>query len=234
MAIRKVILRDGREDTEAGWGKPQRRRVMSEGEAYVVTKILEDNIEYGTGVGAATSGMRRARPGRPTITRTRGSPGSRRTLTTSSGSAIRRAEIPMESVHGISVSGGSFPADIWRRYMSSAIGQLEPEEFPEPEDEPEWTDFERGQYARSFGSYDDGSDVTPTTETTETTAPAETAPAETVPDAPPASRPAPPPPPVTTAPPPPPLPTAPPPPPPSEPPPPTEPPPPPPPPTDPG
>ncbi len=52
MAIRKVILRDGREDTDAGWGKPQRRRVMSEGEAYVVTKILEENMQYGTGTGS--------------------------------------------------------------------------------------------------------------------------------------------------------------------------------------
>ena len=42
-------------------------------------------------------------------------------------------------------------------------------EFPEPKDEPEWKDFERGQYARSFGYYDDGSsdDVAPTTESTE-------------------------------------------------------------------
>ena len=38
----------------------------------------------------------------------------------------------MTSVHGIPVTGGSFPAQIWRLFMSSAIGQLEPVEFPEP------------------------------------------------------------------------------------------------------
>ena len=51
MAIRKVVLPDG-EDTNAGWGKPKRKRVISDGVASTVTKILEENIDYGTGVGA--------------------------------------------------------------------------------------------------------------------------------------------------------------------------------------
>jgi membrane peptidoglycan carboxypeptidase len=109
----------------------------------------------------------------------------------------------MTSVHGISVAGGTFPAQIWRLFMSSAIGQLEPEEFAEPTDWPEWVEFERGQYARSFGYYDDGSsDYTPpaTTEEEETDNGAAPAPTDSVPDAPPASRPAPKPKPVTPAP----------------------------------
>ena len=51
MAIRKVVLPDG-EDTDAGWGKPKRKRVISDGVAYTVTRILEENIRYGTGAGA--------------------------------------------------------------------------------------------------------------------------------------------------------------------------------------
>ena len=52
-------------------------------------------------------------------------------------------------------------------------------DFPEPTQEPEWKDFERGQYARSFGYYSDPNDVAPaTTEETTTTAPEETPPAE--------------------------------------------------------
>ena len=51
MAIRKVILPDG-EDTTAGWGKPKRTRVISDGVADTVTRILEENVDYGTGVGA--------------------------------------------------------------------------------------------------------------------------------------------------------------------------------------
>jgi membrane peptidoglycan carboxypeptidase len=107
-------------------------------------------------------------------------------------------------VHGIRVTGGSFPAQIWRLFMDSAIGQLEDVDFPEPKDWPEWTDFERGQYARSFGYYprsDDGGDD----DEPATTEEAETTTADTTPLAPPAGKPAPPPkPPATTAPPPPP------------------------------
>src|SRR5688500_18787723 len=136
----------------------------------------------------------------------------------------------MTSVHGIPVTGGSFPAQIWRLFMSSAIGQLEPESFPEPVDWPEWTTFERGQYARSFGYYSDDSDdsdyVAPAPETTaEATTAADTTPAPSPKPKPqPKPKPKPPvtPPPPTTEPPPPPPTTEPPPPPPTtEPPPPT-------------
>ena len=33
----------------------------------------------------------------------------------------REAQVPMTSVHGIAVTGGSFPATIWREYMTTAI-----------------------------------------------------------------------------------------------------------------
>ena len=52
MAIRKVVLENGKEDTQAGWGVPKRKRVLSEGTAAVVTEILEDNMRYGTGTRA--------------------------------------------------------------------------------------------------------------------------------------------------------------------------------------
>ena len=61
-------------------GGARRRRVMSEGEAYVVTKILEENVQYGTGTGAALRyGRPPARRGPRTTTPTRGSPGTRPT-----------------------------------------------------------------------------------------------------------------------------------------------------------
>ena len=39
----------------------------------------------------------------------------------------------MESVHGIAVSGGSFPAEIWRLFMEPALEGTEPAAFPEPD-----------------------------------------------------------------------------------------------------
>ena len=155
MAIRKVILPDG-EDKSAGWGKPKRKRVISDGVAYTVTRILEENIDYGTGVGADYGQPAAGKTGTTEEWSDAWFCGYTPRLGTTVWVGYPRAKISMESVHGIPVTGGSFPAQIWRLFMSSAIGQLEPEEFPEPKDEPEWKDFERGQYARSFGYYDDG------------------------------------------------------------------------------
>ena len=182
MAIRKVILPDG-EDKSAGWGKPKRKRVISDGVAYTVTRILEENIDYGTGVGADYGQPAAGKTGTTEEWSDAWFCGYTPRLGTTVWVGYPRAKIPMTSVHGIPVTGGSFPAQIWRLFMSSAIGQLEPEEFPEPKDEPEWKDFERGQYARSFGYYDDGSsdDAAP-----DRRRPTESTPAETVPDAPPA------------------------------------------------
>ena len=53
MAIRRVVLDDGTVDTQAGWGVPKRRRAISEGTAAMVTRILEQNVQSGTGTRAA-------------------------------------------------------------------------------------------------------------------------------------------------------------------------------------
>jgi penicillin-binding protein 1A len=211
MAIRKVILPDG-EDTSAGWGKPKRKRVISDGVAYTVTRILEQNMDYGTGVGANYGHPAAGKTGTTEEWSDAWFCGYTPRLGTTVWVGYPKAKIPMTSVHGISVTGGSFPAQIWRLFMSSAIGQLEPESFPEPVDWPEWTTFERGQYARSFGYYSDDSDDSdyvapapaPAPETTaEATTAADTTPA---PSPKPKPKPKPPvtPPPPTTAPPPPP------------------------------
>ena len=38
MAIKKVVLPSGKVDTDAGWGKPKRKRVFRDGVAYEVTQ----------------------------------------------------------------------------------------------------------------------------------------------------------------------------------------------------
>jgi penicillin-binding protein 1A len=187
MAIRKVVLPTG-EDTSSGWGKPKRKRVISDGVAYTVTQILEENIDYGTGTGADYGHPAAGKTGTTEEHSDAWFCGYTPRLGTTVWVGYPRGKIPMESVHGISVAGGTFPAQIWRLFMSSAIGQLEPEDFPEPTDWPEWVDFERGQYARSFGYYDSGSNYEAPAEEEETETETQ---AETTPDAPPASRPAP-------------------------------------------
>ncbi len=195
MAIRKVVLPDG-EDTSAGWGKPKRERVISAGVAYTVTKILEQNVQYGTGTAANYGHPAAGKTGTTEEHSDAWFCGYTPRLETTVWVGYPKGKVPMLNVHGIRVSGGSFPAQIWRLFMSSAIGQLEPVDFTEPDELPEWTTFERGQYARSFGYYRDEY-VAPE----ETTAETETQPASTAPAPAPAPAPKPP---ATTAPPPPP------------------------------
>ena len=52
MAITKVVLPNGKADTSANWGKPQRERVIPDWVASTVTQVLEQNMLYGTGRGA--------------------------------------------------------------------------------------------------------------------------------------------------------------------------------------
>ena len=69
-------------DKKAGWGEPERKRVLSHGVAYEVTKILEENVQSGTGVGAYF--------GRPAAGKTGTTDESRRRLVLRLHAAARR------------------------------------------------------------------------------------------------------------------------------------------------
>jgi penicillin-binding protein 1A len=219
MSIRKVVLPGDRVDAKAGWGKKKCRRVISPGAAYTVTQILEQNVQYGTGTAAAFGHPAAGKTGTTDNHADAWFCGYTPRLQTTVWVGYPKGEIPMENVHGISVAGGTFPAEIWRRFMSAAIGHLEPVEFEVPDELPEWRSFEQGQYASSYGYYDDDDedyDETPatTTESSETLTTRTSAPANTTPRATPRPAPSrpkqptptptptpPPPPPPTTSPP---------------------------------
>ena len=172
MAIRRVILKNGLEDTQNGWGVPKRVRATSEGTAAIVTRILEQNIQQGTGT--------RANIGRPAAGKTGTNDehadawfaGYTPDLATTVWVGYTAGEIPMESVHGIAVTGGSFPAEIWRLFMEPALEKLEPTPFVEPDQWPQWIPFTRGQYALAYDPY--ATETTETEETTEETTDGET------------------------------------------------------------
>ncbi|HEV3479657.1 MAG TPA: PBP1A family penicillin-binding protein [Gaiellaceae bacterium] len=158
MAIRKVVLPGGAVDTDSGWGKPQRRRVVADWVADEVTEILEDNMTQGTGTGASVF-FNRPAAGKTGTTDDHTDAwfcGYTPHLSTTVWVGYPQAQIPMENVHGISVAGGTFPATIWNLFMRSAIGRAEPVAFPEPRSEPEWRPFDSGQYANDY--YDDDDD----------------------------------------------------------------------------
>jgi penicillin-binding protein 1A len=168
MAIRKVVLADGRDDTDAGWGRPKRHRAISEGVAAIVTRILEENVQSGTGTRAAFGRPAAGKTGTNEEHADAWFAGYTPELATTVWVGYTRAEIPMLNVHGIAVVGGTFPAEIWRLFMEPTLDRTDPESFPEPSSWPTWKPFTRGKYALTYDpSY---SRTTTTTSTEETTA----------------------------------------------------------------
>ena len=146
MAIRRVVLASGRVDSGAGWGKPKRERVLTDGVAYEVTRILEQNMLAGTGTGAYF--------GRPAAGKTGTTDnfadawfcGYTPNLATAVWVGYPNAQIEMTNVHGIRVAGGTFPADIWNLFMSAALEPTPVVDFPAPLEGVDWQPF-KGQYA---------------------------------------------------------------------------------------
>ena len=168
MAIRRVVLANGKEDRDAGWGVPRRRRAISEGGAAIVTRILEQNMQSGTGTRAAFGRPAAGKTGTNEEHKDAWFAGYTPDLATTVWMGYTKAEIPMESVHGIAVSGGSFPAEIWRLFMEPSLDAIEPTVFPEPSVWPEWQTFTRGKYALTYDPSYTPSTTTEETETTET------------------------------------------------------------------
>jgi penicillin-binding protein 1A len=150
-AIRKVVLPNGSVDTRAT--TPKRKRVVSDGVAAVVTKILEENVRYGTGTRAALDRPAAGKTGTTTDNADAWFVGYVPQLDTAVWVGYPGGEIPMQSVHGIAVSGGSFPAEIWKLYMQQALDKTQVVDFPEPRQWPTWKPFHRGPYALSYDPY---------------------------------------------------------------------------------
>ncbi|HKY25581.1 MAG TPA: transglycosylase domain-containing protein [Gaiella sp.] len=151
-AIRKVIFPNGKPD--ARWATRHRRtRVIPDGVAGVVTGILEDNVRYGTGTRAALSRPVAGKTGTTDEHADAWFVGYTPGLATAVWMGYTRGEIPMRSVHGISVSGGSFPAEIWRRFMEPALAGRPARDFPEPRRPVSFSTWERGPTALSYDPY---------------------------------------------------------------------------------
>jgi penicillin-binding protein 1A len=168
MAITKVVLPNGKADRSAHWGAPQRERVVPDWVASTVTQVLEQNMLYGTGRGAHVANHTDAgKTGTTDNYADAWFSGYTPRLEASIWIGYPSAEIPMLNVHGIAVSGPTFPAQIWHLYMDTAIGSRPDVPFPAPRTQPVWTSW-RGQYQYS-GSY--GYSTTPAPAGTTTSAP---------------------------------------------------------------
>jgi penicillin-binding protein 1A len=145
VAIRRVEFPGGRIE-RPGRGEP--RRVVSEPVAYEVTRLLHDNITGGTGTAAYTGC-----PGQAGKTGTTDNytdawfAGYQPNLATVVWVGYPESnEIEMSSVHGLTVFGGTFPAEIWHALYAG--GEVPCEEFQKPEAEISWAPF-FGQFTAS-------------------------------------------------------------------------------------
>ena len=145
MAIRKVVLPNGKVDIGADWGKPKRKRVFSDGVAYTVNQILRQNVLAGTGTGANPGFFAAGKTGTTDDHGDAWFAGITTNASTVVWVGYPNAQISMSSVHGITVAGGTFPATIWGLFMRAAFGRNPPGEWPLPKDPVVWQPF-RGQY----------------------------------------------------------------------------------------
>ena len=130
-AIRRVVFRGGRVD--AGWGRSQRTRVVPDWVAATVTRVLEENMLHGTGVGAHVPG--RVDAGKTGTTDDYADAwfcGYTPSLEATIWIGYPRAEIPMLDVHGAAVSGPTLPATAWRLFMERALADAPHADFPAP------------------------------------------------------------------------------------------------------
>jgi penicillin-binding protein 1A len=148
MAIRKVVLADGTVDKDSGWGVSKRKRVMPDGVAYEVTRILQNNITGGTGTGANYGDSSAAgKTGTTDNSADAWFAGYTPRASTVVWVGYPNAQISMTSVHGITVSGGSFPASIWRLFMSRALAGAPHLSWPYPKNPAIWDSTFTGEFA---------------------------------------------------------------------------------------
>jgi penicillin-binding protein 1A len=148
IAIRRVVFPDDRVDHPE---EPDPKRVIPEAVAYEVTQLLRDNITGGTGTSAYTGcGGQAGKTGTTDNYTDAWFAGYQPNLATSVWVGYPQSnDIEMTSVHGTTVFGGTFPAQIWNSLYVN--GEIPCEEFEEPETPVSWAPF-YGQYTEAGGS----------------------------------------------------------------------------------
>lgn len=109
--------------------------VVSRGNLYLLTKAMQDVITRGTGTGASI--------GRPAAGKTGTTDdhadawfiGFTPDLVAAVWVGYPEGRVPMTNVHGITVYGGTFPASIWREFMTRALVNVPPTDFDLPRDD---------------------------------------------------------------------------------------------------
>jgi penicillin-binding protein 1A len=138
VAIKRVVFPGGRTERP---GRTKPRRVVSEAVAHEVTRLLHDNITEGTGTAAYTGCPGQAGKTGTTDRETDAwFAGYQPNLSTVVWVGYPQSNaIEMTDVHGITVFGGTFPAEIWHSLYADA--EVPCEEFEQPKVPISWAPF---------------------------------------------------------------------------------------------
>ena len=109
------------------------KRVVSVETAQIAADILKENVESGTGTAARVRGHDVAgKTGTAQDSSNGWFVGFSRQLSTAVWMGAMEGNVPMNRVGGRSVTGGSYPAQIFGRLYNAVLAQMEPEPFAEP------------------------------------------------------------------------------------------------------
>lgn len=106
--------------------------VISPSVAYVTTDILKGVITRGTGTAAKIGRPAAGKTGTTQEYRDAWFVGYTPQLSTAVWIGYTEGQIEMTNVHGRKVTGGSFPAEIWARFMKTALADVEATDFTRP------------------------------------------------------------------------------------------------------
>jgi penicillin-binding protein 1A len=135
--IKRILDSDGNVIWEAA---PKTNQALSPGVAYDATRVLIANVQSGTGTRAAIGRPAAGKTGTTTDWTDAWFVGYTPHLSTAVWMGDPDAQVPMKNVHGISVTGGSFPAIMWREFMYTADRTYPYKQFAVPK---VWAKYDR-------------------------------------------------------------------------------------------
>jgi penicillin-binding protein 1A len=144
--IEKVVFPDGKSER---LGNPKGKRVMTDGQAYEVTKILEMNITSGTGTAAGYGCPAAGKTGTTDEAKDAWFVGYTPHLSTAVWVGYPDAGVAMPGAQG-----GTYAAPVWHAFMLPAHGE-DCDDFPLPTEPFQSSPF-FGKYSSTGSSYDDG------------------------------------------------------------------------------
>ena len=129
IGILKVTDKDGKVLLAAA---PKSKRALDAAVAYLTTDILKGVIQHGTGTAAAIGRPAAGKTGTTQNNADAWFVGYTPDLAATVWVGYPDSQKPMNSVHGIQVTGGSFPARIWAAFMKSALAGTPATQFKRP------------------------------------------------------------------------------------------------------